>query len=258
MLLTIPNSMTTSAARLRLRMTPAERVRGRFMRAPDGHDAGGAPAAASGSEGDGEGTDDATDDATVLGGTGAGAEGEAGAGEADPAGGEGGAPIGAPEVYDLKAPEGMEFDTAAFEAAEPVLRELGLSNDAAQKLVSTYAEKIMPQLAERANAAITQRAADQRREWADAFAADAEFGGANKDRTVADAARAFDHYGLKKGEGLRQLLDESGLGNHPDLIRFVARVGRDLDEGTFERGDAVSAPKSPEQKLYGTEFQPKG
>lgn len=251
----IPPLMTTAANMPRLRMTAAERARGRFMRAPD-HEVGDAtpvdpvdPAPTDDGAGD--------DEATVLGGGSEGAEEPAAGEEAGSGDGEDGAPAGAPEKYEMTAPEGSTFDTASFEAVEPVLRELGLTNDQAQKLVNGYAEKIVPALMERANGAVLQQAADTRREWADAFAADPEIGGANKDRTIADAARAFDHYGLKKGEGIRQLLDESGLGNHPDMIRFVARVGRDLDEGSFERGAAVSEPKTAEQKLYGSEFQPK-
>ncbi len=237
-----------------MRMTAAERVRGRFMRAPDGHAADPAPVETAVVEGEG---DNADADATVLGGEGAGQEGASDASKEGEGTSEGATPEGAPEKYELTAPEGMDFDTAAFEAAEPVLRELGLTNEAAQKLVSVYAEKIAPQFTERATAAINQRAADTRREWSEAFEADPELGGANKERTVADAARAFDHYGIKKDEGIRKLLNESGLGNHPDMIRFVARVGRDLDEGSFERGNVVPQPKAAEQKLYGAEFQPK-
>lgn len=250
----IPRLMTTAASPMR--MTPIERARGRFMRAPD-HDASGEPAAVDAAPVapvEGEGGDD---EATVLGGGSEGAEAAPTGEQEGEGGGEADAPAGAPEKYELSAPEGATFDTAAFEAVEPVLRELGLTNEQAQKLVDGYAEKIVPSLMERANDAVLTRAADTRREWADAFASDPEIGGPNKDRTIADAARAFDHYGMKKGEGIRQLLDESGLGNHPDMIRFVARVGRDLDEGSFERGDVVKTPKTPEQKLYGDEYQPK-
>ncbi|KKW93956.1 hypothetical protein [Sphingobium chungbukense] len=265
----------SSAPLALMRMTPMERRAGRFLRAPD-HDAGTAgvvtdpapvdpaqadaaadPAAAVETPAADGGNDDGS---TLLGG---GDEGEKETAEGDkvPEGKDGeeetAAPAGAPEKYELSAPEGQEFDTASFEVVEPIFREIGLSNDQAQKLVAAYGEKIMPALAERARTQMQTQAAATRKEWSDAFHNDPDLGGANKDRTLADAARAFDHYGLKKGEGLRQMLDESGLGNHPDLIRFVARVGRDLDEGGFERGSVVAQPKAPEGKLYSAEFQPK-
>lgn len=48
-----------------------------------------------------------------------------------------------PEKYELTAPEGTELDSKAVELFEPVARELGLSNDRAQKLAGLW-----PQLQE--------------------------------------------------------------------------------------------------------------
>lgn len=272
----------------RLALSPVERAMGRVMRAPDGHadggaadasatdaaaaqdpaaatDPGAADAAAQATQGDqqqGAGDGDAKadgEDGSFLGtaGQGEGQEGAEGEGEKD-AGGDEGAAAGAPEKYELTPPEGFEaIDPALMGEAEPVLRELNLSNEQAQKLVPLVGKAIQDAVA-KANDAGAQQVADMRKGWADAFDADPEIGGANRKATEAAAAKAFDHYGLKPGEGLRQLLDESGIGNHPDMIRFVARVGRDLAEGSFERGDTVPQPKTPEQKLYGEEFQPKG
>lgn len=271
----------------RLAMSPVERAMGRLMRAPDGHGDGGAPAApaddaapaqdpaavtdtgatdataqAQGDQQQGAGDGDAKadgDEGSFLGaaGQGEGQEGAEGEGEKD-AGGDEGAAAGAPEKYELTPPEGFEaIDAALMGEAEPVLRELNLSNEQAQKLVPLVGKAIQDAVA-KANDAGAQQVADLRKGWADAFDADPEIGGANRKATEAAAAKAFDHYGLKPGEGLRQLLDESGLGNHPDMIRFVARVGRDLAEGSFERGEIVPTPKTPEQKLYGEEFQAKG
>lgn len=216
--------------------------------APPAGEGGGDEAAATGDSG------------TVLGGEGEAAPGAEADGEKDAGEGDGGdaeAAVGPPETYELTVPDGFEkIDADVLAEATPVLKELNLTNEQADKLTPIAAGLVKKTL-ERAEKAITDRAVTQRREWNDAFEADPEIGGANKDATVAAAARAFDHYGLKKGEGLRQLLDESGIGNHPDMIRFVAAVGRDLAEGGFERGDAVTTTKAPEQKMYGAEFQPK-
>lgn len=163
-----------------------------------------------------------------------------------------------PDKYELSVPDGFEaIDSDVLAEATPVLKELNLTNEEADKLVPIAADLVKKTM-DRAEAAITDRAIQNRKDWAEAFDKDPEIGGANKAKTIANAARAFDHYGIKQGEGVRQLLEESGLGNHPDLIRFVARVGRDLAEGTHDRGTAVTAPKTPEGTLYGAEFQPKG
>src|SRR5579863_3544340 len=49
-------------------------------------------------------------------------------------------PSAAPDKYtDFKAPDGYTLDPATIEAATPIFKELGLSQDAAQKLVDFHA-----------------------------------------------------------------------------------------------------------------------
>jgi len=187
-----------------------------------------------------EGDKSGEDNSTTLGGK---AEGETDKGHADkPA---------APEKYELTAPEGMTFDAETFGKVEPVLRELGMSNEGAQKLADAYAKEVIPIFQKRADDAIAQRAADQRKEWDDAFNADPDIGGAKREETLQLAAKAFDFYGIKPDTGIRQLLNESGLGNHPDMIRFVARIGKDIGEDGFDRGGLKAEPLTVTEKFYG-------
>ncbi|WP_028970150.1 hypothetical protein [Sphingomonas sp. URHD0057] len=232
-------------------MTAAERALGRFLRAPDGHD----PAPA-----DPPADPSAAPDPTILNNdpTPADPPADPKAADlkaADPAPAE---PATVPEKYELTVPDGFEgIDSDVLAEATPVLKELNLTNEQADKL-TPIAAQLVKKTMDRAEQAVTDRAIQNRKDWAEAFDKDEKIGGANKEQTIKDAAKAFDHYGLKKGEGLRLLLDESGLGNHPDLIRFVSAVGRDLAEGTHDRGSHVTTPKTPEGALYGPEFQPKG
>jgi hypothetical protein len=205
-----------------------------------------------------------TNESTVLGGTAETAEGKtAETGETSTETGktEGTTETTAaavPDKYELTVPDGFDgIDSDVLAEATPVLKDLKLTNEQADKL-TPIAAQLVKKTMDRAEAAITERAIQNRKDWAEAFDKDPEIGGANKQKTIDFAAKAFDHYGIKAGEGVRQLLEESGLGNHPDLIRFVAAVGRDLAEGTHDRGTAVNAPKTPEGTLYGAEFQPKG
>jgi hypothetical protein len=53
---------------------------------------------------------------------------------------------------------------------------------------------------------------------------------------------------------LRNALDESGFGNHPELIRLIAKVGKAIGEDSdFVRSDANAAvkPKSDAELFYG-------
>lgn len=170
-----------------------------------------------------------------------------------PAEGEGDkavAPIGAPEAYDLKAPEGSQgFDTEAFAIAEPVLRELNLTNEQAQKVVDVY-PALMQRAADEAGKSIIADVVAQRAAWETASRADPEIGGTPEHHAtvINTAAKALDKFG---GAEFRSFLNETGLGNHPDMIRFAFRAGSAISEDTdFYRSDAAVAPKKTREEKY--------
>lgn len=158
------------------------------------------------------------------------------------------APAGAPEKYEL-ALEGFEMDGELLAEAEPLLRELNLSNEAANKLLP-----IVPKVMEKAqNAAIQSlidAGAQQRKDWLDAFAADPEIGGAKREETEHLAAKGLDALGFtltghgedgKQPHPFRKALNESGFGNHPDMIRIARRLGEMVSEdgGFIRSADGV-------------------
>jgi len=49
-----------------------------------------------------------------------------------------------PEKYEFKIPDGMEMDSELLKEAEPMFKELGLSQAKAQKVIDLYAQKVMP------------------------------------------------------------------------------------------------------------------
>lgn len=205
---------------------------------------------------DKSGDDAAGGDADKKDGEGEGKPEGEGAKEGDGEGEGEKAPAGAPEAYDLKAPEGQSFDAETFAAAEPVFRELNLSNEQAQKLVDVYAEKVMPTAQQAANQRVISEVIAQRKAWADEFHADPEIGGNKAEESLALAAKALDGLGYPKGSAYRNLLDESGLGNHPETIRAWARVGRAIGEDSFERGDTGAPQKKSDAELFYPDMKP--
>lgn len=169
--------------------------------------------------------------------------------------GEGGnkpdAPV-IPEAYELTAPEGMTIDAALLEAATPVLKELNLTNDAANKLMP-LAGQLMEKSQTAAVDALIAAGQQQRKAWLDTAKADKEIGGARWDETVHTAARALDAFGFPEGHDFRKALEETGFGNHPDMIRLFARLGGMVGEdGQFVRGDAAAKTDVPtEARWYG-------
>lgn len=201
---------------------------------------------------------DAVVDATALGGAVADGEGAEAVVEAKPEGeaaeGEkalGAKPEGAevPDTYDLKL-EGAELDAKAVEAATPVFKELGLTNDQANKLMPV-ADAFAKSITERNNQAILEGVATQRKEWLDTAKADKEIGGQQFDANLVVAAKALDQLGFAKGSPFRALLDESGLGNHPEMIRAFVKVGKAIGEDSdFARGTGSAAKQDRLSTLY--------
>ena len=141
-----------------------------------------------------------------------------------------------PETYELEAPDGFTVDPQALAVATPVFKELGLSNEQANKLMPVAA-KFAAGLSDKLNAQILSQVRADRKAWLDTAMADREIGGANWKQTLAKGAFALDNLGFPKGSPFRVLLDESGLGNHPEMIRAWAKVGRAIGEdGDFVRG----------------------
>jgi hypothetical protein len=144
---------------------------------------------------------------------------------------------GAPEKYEL-ALEGLTLDPEMLAEAEPILRDLNLTNEQANALLP-----IAPKLMERASNAMLQQILDQgatqRKDWLDAFAADPDIGGSKREETEHLAAKGLDALGFTKDHPFRKALTETGFGNHPDMIRAFRRMGEMVGEdGDFERGGA--------------------
>lgn len=164
-------------------------------------------------------------------------------------------PAGAPEAYDSSAwamPDGVEFDQEGFDAVEPVLRDLNLTNDQAGALMGAYAEKIVPMIEARAEKRMTDAAQELSTNLARDVQADPEVGGAKLTEAKAHAAKAIAHGipdAAKRSE-FSTFLNESGLGNHPLLVRVLASAGRALGEASTPAGGGV-ATLTVEEKFYG-------
>lgn len=143
-----------------------------------------------------------------------------------------------PEKYELTPPEGFEIDDAVLAEADPVFRELNLTNDQANKLMP-----LAGKFAERLFAAQNDAFAAQASDWAKAAKADSEIGGRNWKETETLVAKALDKLGAPKE--FRDLLDSTKLGNHPEMIRMFRRVGAAISEDMdLPRSDAGAQVKA--------------
>ncbi|MCH2219623.1 MAG: protease [Aquabacterium sp.] len=151
-------------------------------------------------------------------------------------------PDGAPETYDFKLPDGVQMDDKGLEAFGQWAKGHNLTQDKAQTLLESLAP------------AIAQRQAEQvaavRQQWADESKADKEFGGDKLDESLAVAKKAHDAFA---SDGFKELLKQSGLGNHPEVIRTFLRIGKAISEDTLVLGAGQrkpSAEPSVAQRMY--------
>lgn len=153
--------------------------------------------------------------------------------------GKAGEKQGAPESYEFKAPEGKEFSPEVLGAFSEAAKDLGLPQEAAQKML----DKLAPAFAERQ----TQAVEAARAQWATDSRSDKEFGGDKLDENLATAKKALDTFGTPE---LRMLLNESGLGNHPEIIRAFYRAGKAISEDRFVTGQGGGAAQNDARRLY--------
>lgn len=124
-----------------------------------------------------------------------------------------------PDTYaDFVMPEGVELDSAMLTEATPLFKELGLNQEQAQKLVDFQAKQAKASSESQVDA-FNQLMND----WKDQAKNDKEFGGDKFEENVGIARSAIDKFGTP---GLKQLLEEHGVGNHPEVIRFMVKVGK--------------------------------
>lgn len=128
-----------------------------------------------------------------------------------------------PEQYaDFKLPDGVEPDGELTTEFKGIAKELGLSQEEAQK-VSDVGSKMMQKLATR-----QQEIGQQLREtWDTASKTDKEFGGDAYKANLQVAEKALNSFGTPE---LFKLLDESGLRKHPEIIRMFVRAGKAISD----------------------------
>lgn len=143
-----------------------------------------------------------------------------------------------PESYDLKMPEGVELDTAAADEFTAVAKELKLDQGAAQKLADIAGKMAQKQIEAHAKAVET---------WTEQVKTDKEIGGDKLEQSLGVARQAIDAFGSTE---LKALLNSTGLGNHPEVVKFAHRVGKAISEDRLVTGSPKGAETDLAKKLF--------
>jgi hypothetical protein len=148
------------------------------------------------------------------------------------------AEAGAPETYDFAevlGEDGPQLNDELLGEFTGILKDHNLTQEQANQYMG-FAQKLQ----ESWLGQITQAHVDARAGWRNEAQTDAEIGGDKFPETVATAKKALDAFGTPK---LKALLDETGIGDHPEVIRFFHNVGVVNAEHDFVKAGKPEAKK---------------
>lgn len=153
--------------------------------------------------------------------------------------------------YSLTMPEGVEVDKELLDALSPRLKAKGYTHREAQELADEFIKVQTEQHKTR-----MKEWGETVSGWVDEAKADKEIGGTKFDGTVKNAQRFLTVHGTPE---LREYLNASGGGNHPELIRVFAKAGAMIREDNPAAGgvEGNSKPVDAAHALFPTDA-PKG
>jgi hypothetical protein len=124
----------------------------------------------------------------------------------------------APAEWAPVIPEGVTVDKQLLEDFTGWVKEAKIDGKNAQKLLD---------LQVKSQAAVAALHVETVTKWAEDTRADKDIGGANFDTTIAAAKKAVDRF---CSPGMKEILTQSGLGNHKEVIRAFSQIGKLIAE----------------------------
>lgn len=147
-----------------------------------------------------------------------------------------------PEKYDLKLPENSPLSPKHLEALAEYAKAQKLTNEAAQALlerehsaVASYVQNQQQELAKKPEA------------WLADSKADREIGGESFGKNAELAKRVLAKFG---SDDFKKVLNETGLGNHKELLRVFVRIGNAMSEDTLVLPGATAGGQKSDVDVF--------
>lgn len=148
--------------------------------------------------------------------------------------------------YNLQMPEGVQLDQDLLTSAVPLLREAGVSSEQAEKLIP-----FVTQVQERYHQANLDELSALTKTWVQEAKADPEIGGKNWKETGRLAGVALKAGGTAEAvREAQELLNESGLGNHPAMIRLFRNMGAAIESLRGKEKEPVAGTWQDENQRH--------
>lgn len=166
-------------------------------------------------------------------------------------------PAVVPEYEAFTLPEGVSFDAEKMGDFTKMLGEFETtakaSHEEVQKLGQQMVDRHIAEL-QRYTDSLTQAWNKQKNDWKESFLKDPEF--ANRTDTVVNSAiDAIGIYGgdVKQQDEFRSLMESSGVGNHPAMIRLLSNIMTAKAEPKQLAAPQIGSSEkiSKMQKMYG-------
>lgn len=167
-----------------------------------------------------------------------------------------------PPTYEaFKLPEGITLEDSKLGEFTKELAEFQVKTKAEQAFVQEFGQKLVDRhvaevknTIDRLNEHYTKQWEKNKSDWKEAVMKDPELGG-NRQETVIKAAKEFvrTHGGTEaQQQEFFALMDSTGLGNHPAMIRILSKAGMSMSEGKpLPASKPVPQSKSKVATRYG-------
>ena len=138
------------------------------------------------------------------------------------------------------------LDAGVIERTAASAKARGLSQEHAQKELEVIASEVANY-----QTALLEQHKTKVGEWVQQAKADKEIGGAGFSANAEMSRRVVEKFATPE---FVQMLNDSGYGNHPELVRVFARIGRAIGEDQPGGSNPGGKPskKSAEDVLYGS------
>lgn len=161
--------------------------------------------------------------------------------------GKGDTPNKGETTYTLKLPDGSLLPASEIETVAAYAKARGLSNEAAQEVLAQRHDAVKA-----FHASAMQKFSERTTQWVNEAKADKSLAGEQGqefDANVGLAKRALNHF---FGKELDAVLNETGYGNHPGVLRGFLKIAKAMGEDTLAQGvHGGGQPKDAASVLYG-------
>lgn len=213
-----------------------------FEQPNEGGTGGGGGQGAGGNTGDGNGGSGGAQTATTSNQPPAGEppakQGDGASGESGDAGQPEGQQNQLPEAYEWRLPEGVQIGEGETETYQSLFRELSLTQEQVDRIAEVEGELAQARI---------QQQEQMREDWKAAAQKDEELG-RDWDLTLQRAGYALNELA---DEEFANFLEDTGLGDHPVLIKAFARLGQVMSNDQFGSGN----PAPEQQPSYRSWYQ---